>query len=92
MDVGLWLEPSSVMSSSQEGQAGFGEVLLEGISMHYGEYEIHVWTSPLLKLIFLFTESAPCPAPLPPSACIFDRAGASEADFPRWRATYPGGE
>ena len=32
MDADLWLEQSSVMSPSQEGQAGFGEVLLEGIS------------------------------------------------------------
>ena len=40
--------------SSQEGQAGFGEVLLEGISSDFGECGIHVWISPLMKVIFLF--------------------------------------
>ena len=54
MDVGLWLESSSVMSSSQEGQAGFGEVLLEGTCTHSGECGIDIWTSPLLKVIFPF--------------------------------------
>ena len=42
----LWLEQSSVMSSSQEGQAGFGEVLLEGISTDFCESGVHIWTSP----------------------------------------------